>query len=189
MANTQAKKEKTTARLSQHYRNDVVPKLKERFNYKNPLEIPRLEKIVINAGVGEATQNAKAIEAAVNDITAIAGQKPVIRRAKKSIANFKLREGLPIGVSVTLRGDRMFEFVDRFISIALPRMRDFRGIPKNSFDGRGNYSYGIPEQIVFPEIDIEKTTVRGLGLTFVTTARSDDEGRALLEYMGFPFRN
>lgn len=184
-----SKKSKSPARLSQHYRNDVIPKLKERFSYKNPLEIPRLEKIIINAGVGEATQNAKAIEAAVNDITAIAGQKPVIRRAKKSIANFKLREGQPIGVSVTLRGDRMFEFVDRFISIALPRMRDFRGIPKNAFDGRGNYSYGIPEQIVFPEIDIEKTTVRGLGLTFVTSARSDDEGRALLEYMGFPFRN
>lgn len=177
------------ARIFDEYKSEVIPKLKERFGYTNPHQIPRLEKVVLNAGVGETTQNSKAIDGAIADLAAISGQKPVTRRARKSIANFKLREGQPIGASVTLRGERMYEFVDRFISIALPRMRDFRGIPKNAFDGRGNYSYGITEQIVFPEIDIEKTTVRGFGITFVTSAKSDDEGRALLEYLGFPFRN
>jgi len=176
------------ARLEHKYKEEVVGKLKERFQYKNIHQIPRLEKVVVNGGVGEATQNSKAIDAAANDLAAITGQKPTVRRAKKSIANFKLREGQPIGVAVTLRGDRMYEFVDRFLSIALPRMRDFRGISKNAFDGRGNYSYGVTEHIVFPEIDIEKSTSRGFGITFVTSAETDDEGRALLEYLGFPFR-
>ena len=177
------------ARLYKQYREDVVPKLKERFGYTNPMQIPRLQKVVVNAGVGEATQNAKALDSALADLTAVTGQKPVVRRAKKAIANFKVREGQAIGASVTLRGDRMYEFVDRFITIALPRTRDFRGIPKNSFDGKGNYSCGVQEQIVFPEIDIEKTTVRGFGLTFVTSATTDEEGKALLEYLGFPFRS
>ena len=139
-------------------------------------------------GVGEAVQNAKLIDAAAADMARIAGQKPVIRRARKSIANFKLREGLPIGVSVTLRGAQMYEFVDRLVSVALPRVRDFRGIPRNAFDGRGNYSLGLNEQIIFPEIDIEKSTVRGLSITFVTTANTNKEGEALLEYLGMPFR-
>ena len=176
------------ARLQETYKEQVVEKLKSRFGYKNRHQIPRFEKIVINMGVGEATQNQKAIEAAAADMTLITGQKPVLRRSKKAIANFKLREGLPIGVSVTLRKEKMWEFMDRFITIALPRVRDFRGIPKNSFDGRGNYSVGITEQIIFPEIDIEKSTVRGMSITVVTTANTDEEGKALLEYMGFPFR-
>ncbi len=175
-------------RLKEYYRKTVVPKLQERFKYRNSMQVPRLEKIVINMGVGEATQNQKAIDGALADLTRIAGQKPSIRRARKAIANFKLREGLPIGVSVTLRRDRMFEFLDRLISIALPRVRDFRGVSRSSFDGRGNYSFGIVEQIIFPEIDIEKSTVRGMSITFVTTAETDAEAEALLELMGFPFR-
>lgn len=163
--------------------------LKARFGYDNVNEIPRLVKVVINMGVGEAVQNPKLIEGAVEDMTLIAGQRPYTRRARKSIANFKLREGIPIGVSVTLRRDRMYEFVDRFVNIALPRVRDFRGIPRNSFDGRGNYSLGIAEQTIFPEVDLDKTTPRGMGITFVTSAKSDEEGRALLEGLGFPFRN
>ena len=176
------------ARLAETYKTEVVPHLKEQFGYANPMEVPRLEKVVINMGIGEAVQNAKVVDAAVKDLAAIAGQQPVIRRARKSIANFKLREGMPIGASVTLRRERMYEFVDRLISIALPRVRDFRGISRKSFDGRGNYSVGVAEQIIFPEIDLEKTSIRGLSITFVTSAKSDDEGRALLEKMGFPFR-
>lgn len=176
------------SRLADKYSEQVVPKLKQRFGYKNRHEIPRLEKVILNMGVGEAVQNAKLIDAALQDLTVISGQHPSIRRARKSIANFKLREGLPIGVAVTLRKSRMYEFVDRLINIALPRVRDFRGIPGASFDGRGNYSLGLTEQIVFPEIDIEKTEPRGLSITFVTTARSNEEGKALLEFMGFPFR-
>lgn len=175
-------------RFEELYKSKVVPQLKEKFGYKNVLEIPRLVKVVVNMGVGEAVQNPKVIDGAVDDMTKITGQKPVIRRAKKAIANFKLREGLPIGVSVTLRRDRMFEFVDRFITIALPRVRDFRGIGRNQFDGRGNYSVGITEQIIFPEIDIEKSTLRGLSVTFVTTAKTDKEAEFLLECFGFPFR-
>lgn len=175
-------------RLKEYYDKTVVPKLQERFGYKNPMQVPRFEKIVLNMGVGEATQNQKAIDAALADMMRIAGQKPSIRRARKAIANFKLREGLPIGVSVTLRKDRMYEFLDRLISIALPRVRDFRGVPRNSFDGRGNYSFGIAEQIIFPEIDIEKSTVRGLSVTFVTSAETNEEAELLLELMGFPFR-
>ncbi|MCC6933655.1 MAG: 50S ribosomal protein L5 [Deltaproteobacteria bacterium] len=176
------------ARLQEKYEKQVVPTLKEQFGYANVNSIPRLDKIVINMGVGEALQNAKAIEFAVNDLTAISGQKPVIRRSRKSIANFKLREGQPIGVSVTLRRRKMYEFLDRLISIGLPRVRDFRGVPKNSFDGKGNYSLGLNEQIIFPEIDIEKTLLRGMNITFVTTATNNDEGRALLSGFGFPFR-
>ncbi len=177
------------ARLKKAYTEQVIPKLQEQFNYKNPLQVPRIEKVVLNMGVGEAVQNQKAIEYAVQDLTQITGQKPVIRLAKKSIANFKLREGQPIGVSVTLRKARMYEFLDRFINVALPRVRDFRGIPKNSFDGRGNYSMGLQEQIIFPEIDMEKTELRGLSITFVTTAETNEEGQALLQHMGFPFRH
>lgn len=175
-------------RFREKYTEKVVPQLQERFQYKNVHQIPKLEKVVINMGVGEAVQNAKAIETAVDDLTKISGQKPVIRKAKKSIANFKLREGVPIGVSVTLRSSMMYEFLDRLVSIALPRVRDFRGIPRTSFDGRGNYSLGINEQIIFPEIDLEKTTLRGMSISFVTTAPTDQEGEALLELMGFPFR-
>lgn len=176
------------ARMKDVYEKDVVPQLRERFNYANPMQIPRLEKVVVNMGVGAAVQNAKLIDTAVSDLERITGQKPVVRRATKSIANFKLREGMPIGVSVTLRKERMYEFVDRFVSIALPRVRDFRGIPRTSFDGRGNYSVGISEQIIFPEIDLEKSQIRGLNVVFVTTAKTDAEGEALLEMLGFPFR-
>lgn len=175
-------------RFQEKYKNEVIAKMKERFAYANPLQVPRLEKVVLNMGVGDAIQNPKLIESAVADLAAITGQKPVIRKAKKSIANFKLREGVPIGVSVTLRKERMYEFVDRLVTIGLPRVRDFRGIPRTSFDGHGNYSLGITEQIIFPEIDLEKTQLRGLSISFVTTAKTDDEGRALLEEFGFPFR-
>lgn len=176
-------------RIQEMYRKEVVAKLQERFSYKNPNEIPKLEKVVINMGLGEVVTNSKAIDGALSDLAAITGQKPVVRRARKSIANFKLRQGMPIGISVTLRQDRMFEFVDRLVAVALPRVRDFRGIPKNSFDGRGNYSMGLAEQIIFPEIDIDKSTIRGMGITFVTTAKTDEEGKALLEFLGFPFRH
>ncbi len=175
-------------RVKELYKKEVVSKLKERFGYKNVHEIPRLTKIVLNMGVGEAIQNSKAIENATYDLERITGQKPVVRRARKSIANFKLREGLPIGVMVTLRRDRMYEFVDRLVSIALPRVRDFKGVPRNSFDGRGNYSIGIAEQTIFPEVDLEKTTLRGMNVTFVTTAKTNEEGEALLDYLGIPFR-
>jgi large subunit ribosomal protein L5 len=175
-------------RFQEKYKNEVIAKMKERFAYANPLQVPRLEKVVLNMGVGDAIQNPKLIESAVADLAAITGQKPVIRKAKKSIANFKLREGVPIGVSVTLRKERMYEFVDRLVTIGLPRVRDFRGIPRSSFDGHGNYSLGITEQIIFPEIDLEKTQLRGLSISFVTSAKTDDEGRALLEEFGFPFR-
>jgi len=180
--------EKVTARLQQTYRSEVIGKLQERFGYKNVNQVPRLEKIVLNMGVGEATTNSKAIDAAVADLTLISGQKPSIRRARKAIANFKLREGLPIGVAVTLRRDRMYEFLDRLVTVALPRVRDFRGVSKTAFDGRGNYSLGLTEQIIFPEIDMEKTEIRGLSITFVTTANTNEEAKALLEGFGFPFR-
>ena len=181
--------EKSSPRIEQAYKKDVVPKLVEKFKYKNANQVPTLEKIVVSMGVGrQAVQNSKAIDNAVNDLTLITGQKPVIRRAKKSIANFKLREGMPVGVCVTLRRQRMYEFIDRLVNVALPRVRDFKGIPRKSFDGNGNYSLGIQEQIVFPEIDIEKSTVAGLNITFVTTAQSNEEGFALLEAIGFPFR-
>lgn len=176
------------SRLQEKYNKEVVAKLKDKFSYKNVHQIPRIEKVVLNMGLGEAVHNGKIVEGALADLEAITGQKPVVRKAKKSIANFKLREGVPIGASVTLRKKKMYEFLDRLITIGLPRVRDFRGIPKNSFDGRGNYSLGITEQIVFPEIDIEKTTVRGLSIAVVTSAKTNEEGLELLSQIGFPFR-
>lgn len=178
----------TSVRMRGKYLNEIVPNLKKTFDYKNPMQVPKLTKVVLNMGMGSAVQNAKIIDSAVEDLFAITGQKPVVRRAKKAIANFKLREGQPIGVSVTLRNDRMYEFVDRLINIALPRVRDFRGVQRNSFDGMGNYTFGITEQIIFPEVDIEKTSVKGLNVTFVTSAKSDKEAEALLTEFGFPFR-
>jgi large subunit ribosomal protein L5 len=176
------------ARLRDKYREDVVPELMKEFGYSNVMQVPKLEKIVVNIGLGEAVSNAKAIDAAVGDLTAITGQKPVVTRAKKSIAAFKLRTGMPIGAMVTLRGPRMYEFLDRLVSVALPRIRDFRGVSPNSFDGRGNYTLGLREQIAFPEIDydrIDKT--RGLEMSIVTTAKTDEEGRRLLGLLGMPF--
>ncbi len=175
-------------RLQEKYTKEIFPALKTKLGVKNLHEVPRLEKIVLNVGVGEAINNSKALEYAVNDLTLISGQKPVIRKAKKSIANFKLREGASIGAKVTLRRARMYEFLDRLLNVALPRVRDFRGIPKNSFDGNGNYSFGIKEQIIFPEIDLDKTQLRGLSVTVVTSAKTNEEGKALLEEFGFPFR-
>jgi len=175
-------------RLRQLYDSEVIPALQQKFKYENVSQVPRLEKIVLNMGIGEAVQNPKAVDSAVIDLTTMTGQKAAIRRAKKSIANFKLREGMPIGAMVTLRRDRMYEFFDRLVNVALPRQRDFRGTPRKAFDGRGNYSMGIAEQIIFPEIDMEKTLVRGLSVTFVTSARTDEEGFALLEEFGLPFR-
>jgi len=176
------------ARLKTKYLNDVVPAMMKEFNYKNSMQVPRLEKITLNVGVGEATQNAKAIDSAVAEITAIAGQKPVVTRAKKAIANFKLREGVPIGFMVTLRRERMYEFLDRLIHVALPRVRDFKGVSDRSFDGRGNYSLGLREQIIFPEIHADKVEkTRGMTITIATTAKTDQEGRTLLRLMGMPF--
>ncbi|MFN8676204.1 MAG: 50S ribosomal protein L5 [Thermomicrobiales bacterium] len=176
------------ARLREKYREEIVPELMKEFNYSNIMEVPKLEKIVINIGLGEAVSNAKSLEAAVGDLTAITGQKPVVTRAKKSIAAFKLRAGMPIGAMVTLRGPRMYEFLDRYVSITLPRIRDFRGVSPNSFDGRGNYTMGLPEQIAFPEIDFDRIDKsRGLEMSFVTSARNDEEGRRLLALLGMPF--
>jgi large subunit ribosomal protein L5 len=176
-------------RLAEHYNEKVVPALMKKFNYSSPMQVPRIEKIVLNTGVRDAVTNSKSIQYVEYAMTRIAGQKPVVTRARKSIAAFKLREGLPIGVMVTLRKRRMYEFLDRLIAVALPRVRDFRGIPRKGFDGRGNYTMGLKEQIVFPEIEIEKLdTVRGMDITFVTTAKSDEEGIELLELMGMPFR-
>ncbi len=176
-------------RLKERYRTAVVPALVKEFSYKNSMQAPKLVKIVINAGMGEAITNAKALDHAVDELGRITGQRPVITRAKKSIAAFKLREGMPIGCSVTLRREHMYEFLDRFISAALPRIRDFKGVPSKSFDGRGNYALGIKEQVIFPEIEIDKVdSIHGLDIVFVTTARTDEEGRALLRHMGMPFR-
>ena len=176
------------ARLKEKYRDEVVPAMMKEFGYKNSMQVPRLEKITINVGVGEATQNIKAIDAAVAEIAAIAGQKPVVTRAKKAIANFKLREGVPIGCMVTLRRDRMYEFLHRLIHVALPRVRDFKGISDRSFDGRGNYSLGLREQIIFPEIQADKVEkARGLTVSLITTAKTDQEGRVLLRLLGMPF--
>ncbi|HZA56015.1 MAG TPA: 50S ribosomal protein L5 [Candidatus Udaeobacter sp.] len=176
------------ARLKEKYRDEVVPAMMKEFGYKNSMQVPRLEKITINVGVGEATQNIKAIDAAVAEIGAIAGQKPVVTRAKKAIANFKLREGVPIGCMVTLRRDRMYEFLHRLIHVALPRVRDFKGISDRSFDGRGNYSLGLREQIIFPEIQADKVEkARGLTVSLITTATTDQEGRVLLRLLGMPF--
>ena len=178
------------ARLREHYNTVVKAALQEEFKYQNPMQVPKLEKIVINMGVGEAAQDAKKIESALAELTAISGQKPVSTRAKNSIAGFKLREGQVIGAKVTLRADRMYEFLDRLVNIALPRVRDFRGIPGKSFDGRGNYALGLKEQIVFPEIDYDKVeTIRGMDIIFVTTAKTDAEAKALLKGFAMPFAN
>ncbi|NLT42625.1 MAG: 50S ribosomal protein L5 [Anaerolineae bacterium] len=175
-------------RVEDLYQSEIVPRMMEEFGYANIMQVPRVTKVVLNVGVGEALTNAKALDAASEDITAITGQKPAIRRARKSIANFKLRAGSPVGARVTLRGDRMYDFLDRLISVALPRQRDFRGISADSFDGRGNYTLGMREQLVWPEIDYDKIDqVRGMEITIVTTARTDEEGRRLLQLMGMPF--
>ncbi|MCI0338338.1 MAG: 50S ribosomal protein L5 [Acidobacteria bacterium] len=177
------------ARLKERYVKEIVPALAREFGYKNPMSIPKLEKIVINMGLGEAIQNAKVLDAAVNDLATITGQKPVITKAKKSIAAFKLREGMSIGAVVTLRGERMYEFLDRFVSIALPRVRDFRGVSPKAFDGRGNYTIGLRDQLIFPEIDFGKIDkARGMNVCIVTTAKSDEEARSLLRHLGMPFR-
>lgn len=176
------------ARLKDTYIKDIAPAMMKKYSYKSVMQIPKLDKVVINVGCGEARDNAKVIDAIMSDISKITGQKPVVCRAKKSIANFKLREGMPIGVKVTLRGDRMYEFVDRLFSAALPRVRDFRGINPNSFDGRGNYTMGVKEQLIFPEIDYDKIDkVRGMDIVFVTTAKTDEEAKELLELFGAPF--
>ena len=177
-----------TPNLKKLYQDEVAPALMQKFGYKSTMQIPRLEKIVVNVGCSEARENAKVLDAVVSDLTTITGQKPVVCKAKKSVANFKLREGMPIGVKVTLRGDRMYEFLDRLFNVALPRVRDFRGINPNSFDGRGNYNMGIREQLIFPEIDYDKVDkVRGMDICFVTTANTDEEAREFLTLMGAPF--
>ena len=176
------------ARLKEAYKKDVAPALMKKFGYKSVMQIPKLEKVVINVGCGEAKENSKVIDAIVGDLSKITGQRPVVCKAKKSVANFKIREGMPIGVKVTLRSDVMYEFVDRFFNIALPRVRDFRGINANSFDGRGNYNCGLKEQLIFPEIEYDKIDkVRGMDITFVTTANTDEEARELLTLLGAPF--
>lgn len=175
-------------RLKQRYRDEIVAALKEQLSLGNVMEVPRLEKIVVNVGVGEAINDAKALEGAIRDVSMVTGQRPKVNRARKSIAGFKLRQGMPIGVMVTLRGDRMWEFADRLLSVVLPRIRDFRGLNPRSFDGAGNYTFGVTEQLAFPEIDYDDIdTVRGMDITFVTTARNDEEGRALLDALGVPF--
>ena len=177
-------------RLKEKYETSIKKELTEKFGYTTPMQVPKLEKIVVNMGVGEAVHNSKALEDALEELTVITGQKPIATKAKKSIANFKLREGMPIGAKVTLRGERMYEFLDKLVSIALPRVRDFHGISGNAFDGRGNYTVGIKEQLIFPEINFDKISkVRGLDIVIVTTAKSDEEGRALLTLMGMPFKN
>jgi len=180
---------KPRERLQEKYLNEVCPQLREEFGYKNVMQIPRVEKIVVNIGMGEAISNAKAMESATKDLSSITGQKPVITRAKRSIAAFKLRAGMPIGCMVTLRGERMWAFLDKLVSVALPRVRDFQGVSTKAFDGRGNYSLGLREQLVFPEIEYDKIDkLRGLELTIVTTARTDEESRRLLALLGMPFR-
>ncbi|SHG74606.1 LSU ribosomal protein L5P [Thermosyntropha lipolytica DSM 11003] len=178
------------ARLKELYKQEIVPKLMEKFGYKNIMQVPKIDRVVLNIGVGEAIQNPKALDGAVNDLMAISGQKPVITRARKSIAGFKLREGMPIGCKVTLRGERMYDFLDKLINFALPRVRDFRGVSPDAFDGRGNYHLGIKEQTIFPEIEYDKIDkIRGLEVSIVTTAKTDEEARELLRLMGMPFRD
>jgi large subunit ribosomal protein L5 len=178
------------ARLKDYYKSSVVPEMQKQFGYKNPMQMPKITKVVVNMGVGEAAQNRKELDGALEDMAAITGQKPVITRARKSIANFKLREGMPVGCRVTLRGDRMWEFLDRLINVTLPRIRDFKGVNPRSFDGRGNYTLGLKEQIIFPEIDYDKVDkIRGMDVTICTTATNNDEGRELLRQFSMPFRN
>lgn len=181
--------ESVTPRLQRYYREQVRAKLQDEFGYKSMMQLPRLEKIVINVGIGEAAKNTKLLESIVTELGLITGQQPVIRRARKAIANFNLREGMPVGVSVTLRRERMWEFLDRFINVSVPRIRDFRGLPSRSFDGRGNFTIGVKEQLIFPEIDYDKVQkIHGMDITFVTSAKRDDEGMALLRQLGMPFR-
>jgi large subunit ribosomal protein L5 len=185
-----SQQEREVPRLKQRYREELVPRLQQELGYENPMQVPRLEKIVLNVGVGEAAREAKALDGALADLAVITGQKPQVTRAKKSIASFKLRAGMSIGAKVTLRGDRMWEFLDRLLATALPRIRDFRGLDPRAFDGRGNYTIGLTEQLVFPEIDYDQVDqVRGMDITIVTTASSDDEGRALLRALGAPLRD
>ena len=180
----------TAPRLKERYKSEVTAQLQKEFNFSNKMQIPTLSKIVVNMGVGEAAKDSKLIEGAIRDLTTITGQRPLVTKARKSIANFKLREGQPIGAHVTLRGDRMWEFMDRLLSISLPRIRDFRGLSPKQFDGSGNYTFGLTEQVVFPEIQQDKLDrVRGMDITIVTSAKNDDEGRALLRALGFPFRD
>ena len=177
------------SRLRERYQKEILPALQKEFGYANPMAIPRLRKIVVNIGVGEATQNAKLLDAASQELGWISGQKPIVHRARKSIAQFKLRKGMPIGCSVTLRGERMYEFLDRLVNITLPRVRDFRGLPTKAFDGRGNYTLGIRDQLTFPEIDYTKVDkARGMNITLATDAKTDEEARSLLRHLGFPFR-
>ncbi|HHW68436.1 50S ribosomal protein L5 [Defluviitalea raffinosedens] len=177
------------SRIREMYENEIVDAMMKKFGYKNKLAVPKIEKVIINMGVGEAKDNPKVLEAAVSDLTLIAGQKPVVTKAKKSVAAFKIREGMPIGCKVTLRGERMYDFIDRLINLALPRVRDFRGVSPDSFDGRGNYALGIKEQLIFPEIEYDKIDkVRGMDVIFVTTANTDEEARELLRLFGMPFR-
>jgi large subunit ribosomal protein L5 len=181
-------REDVAARLRERYTSEIRPQLREEFNYRNDLEVPKIEKIVVNIGVGEAIANNRALDAAIGDLTLITGQKPVVTRAKKSVAAFRLRAGMPIGTMVTLRGDRMYEFLDRLLNTALPRVRDFRGVSTKSFDGRGNYSLGLREQLIFPEIEYDKVDkARGMEVAIVTTAKTDEEGRRLLTLLGMPF--
>ena len=178
------------ARLKDYYKNEITPALQKKFNYKSVMQTPRLEKVVINIGLGEAIQNPKAIDSAIDDLMTISGQRPVVTRAKKSIAAFKVRTGMPIGVKVTLRGDRMYEFVDKLLNFALPRVRDFQGVSGKSFDGRGNYTLGLKEQLIFPEINFDKIDkIRGMDIVFVTTAKTDEEAKELLKGLGMPFRD
>jgi large subunit ribosomal protein L5 len=178
------------ARLTERYNKEIVPQLIKDFDYKNVMQVPKLEKIVVNMGLGEAIQNVKIIDSAVDEMAIITGQKPVVTKAKKSIATFKLRQGMPIGCMVTLRKDKMYEFLDRLLNVSLARVRDFKGVSPKGFDGKGNYSLGIKEQLIFPEIDYDKVDkIKGMNITIVTTAKSDDEGRALLRLLGMPFRN
>ncbi len=180
--------ENYTPRLKERYRSEITSALTEQFGYENPMQVPRLLKVVVNKGLGEASQNKKVLDDAVEEVRKITGQQPAVRNARKSISNFKLREGMPVGVAVTLRGARMWEFVDRLVTLALPSVRDFRGVPDKSFDGRGNYTLGVKEQIIFPEIDIDSVSrVSGLDITFVTSAETDEEAHALLKQLGMPF--
>ncbi len=181
---------KVPPRLKEAYRDRVVPALMKEFGYKNPMQVPRLERIVLNVGMGEAIQNVKLLESAASELAVVSGQRAVVTRAKKAIANFKLRQGMPIGAKVTLRSDQMYEFLDRLVSLALPRIRDFRGVSPKAFDGRGNYTLGLKEQLIFPEIKYDSVaSIHGMDITIVTTARTNDEGKALLRHMGMPFRS
>ena len=177
-----------TPRLKERYKSEIAGELTKQFGYKNPMQVPRVEKVTLNIGLGEARENARAVESATADMATISGQKPVVTKAKKAIANFKIRENMPIGVAVTLRGDRMYEFLDRLLNATLPRIRDFHGVPTKAFDGRGNFSLGVREQLIFPEIDYDKVDkIRGMQINIITTAKNDEEGRRLLELMGMPF--